>query len=272
MADEVGGYHAKSSATETLSAEEKTGEGALNIRSTVKTAENAGTLAELPSTREAFNRYLKLGATTNAMIEGEGGLDVSPNPNVFSSRTRQNYFYSGKMAMLVDYASYMSAISEQMGDRGWKWDVAPLAVYKQYEDPSDPDNDTVVAQGKVAGQSNSKALVSRENSKKKAEAAEFICWCASRAGQAVLAKKGFFTNYLDMVDTIQFPGYAPKNVKVFGEAMEFEGPGDWWYMKDYEWINVWAVPLNSKVRNGRQTYSSWKETAIKDTNERLLSY
>ncbi len=272
VADNVGGYHEKDSASATLTNSELDGEGALGIRQAVIDAADEGILNELPSTREAFTRYLKLGATGNANIEGEGGLNVCPNPNVFSNRTRTNYFYSGKLAMLVEYSAYMSAISEQMEAHGWEWDVAPLAVYKRYEDPSDPDCDTVVARGKVAGQSNSKAMVSRENSKNKDAAAEFMAWMASRQGQAIAAENGFFTNQLDLVKDIKFKGYAPKNVKVFGEAMSFEGPGDWWYMKDYEWINIWAIPLNSNVRNGNMTYNDWKKDAIKDTNNRLLSY
>lgn len=272
VADNVGGYHEKDSATAALSDEELNGTGALGIRSTVSEACKAGTLNELPSTRDAFTRYLKLGAETSADIEGEGGLNISPNPNVFSNRTRANYFYSGKLAMLVEYSSYMSAVSEQMESHGWEWDVAPLAVYKEYEDPTDPNCDTVVAKGKVAGQSNSKAMVSREKSPHKQEAAEFMAWMASRQGQSIAAERGFFTNQLDLVDDIKFQGYAPKNVKVFGEAMEFENAGDWWYMKDYEWINIWAVPLNSEVRNGKQSYSVWKADAIKNTNNRLLSY
>ena len=272
VADDVGGYHEKDSASAELSSEELSGNGALRIRQTVTEAAKSGVLNELPSTREAFTRYLKLGAKTNASIEGEGGLDISPNPIVFSSRTRTNYFYSGKLAMLVEYSAYMSAISEQMDAHSWEWDVAPLAVYKQYEDPTDPDCDTVVAKGKVAGHSNSKAMVSREKSNNKEEAAEFMAWMASRNGQTIAAQNGFFTNQLDLVDDIQFKGYAPKNVQVFGEAMSYEGPGDWWYMKDFEWINIWAVPLNSNVRNGLMTYSEWKKDAIKATNNRLLSY
>ncbi len=272
VADDVGGYHAKDELNATLSDGEKAGDGALGIRASVTSAASDGTLTALPSTREAFLRYLRLGASTTATFEGKNGLNVSPNPNVFSQRTRANYFYSGKMAMLVEYSAYMSAVSTQMEDRGWKWDVAPLAVYKQYSDPENPDCDTVIARGKIAGQSNSKSMCTRENSTKKEAAVQFMAWAASRYGQSVIVKRGFFPNYLDLVDDIEFPGYAPKNVMTFGEAMEFEGAGDWWYMKDFEWINIWAVPLNSNVRNGLMTYSAWKQDAIADTNDRLRSY
>ena len=138
----------------------------IGIRQSVTEAAENGTLTALPSTREAFTRYLKLGAEKTADIEGEGGLAISPNPLTFSTRTRMNYFYSGKMAMLVDYSSYMATVSEQAEERGFKWDIAPLAVYKEYVDPLDPDCDETVVVGKTAGQSNSKAKIRRTKSQR----------------------------------------------------------------------------------------------------------
>ncbi len=244
----------------------------IGIRQSVTEAAENGTLTALPSTREAFTRYLKLGAEKTADIEGEGGLAISPNPLTFSTRTRMNYFYSGKMAMLVDYSSYMATVSEQAEERGFKWDIAPLAVYKEYVDPLDPDCDETVVVGKTAGQSNSKAMVSRENSQNKESAAKFIKWMASKAGQTIRAENGHFPNQKELISRVVFPGYAPANVKAFSEALEFQGAGDWWYMADYEWINVWAVPLNSEVRNGKMTYDAWRADAVNDTNERLKLY
>ena len=227
----------------------------IGIRAAVTAAAESGALIALPSTREAFTRYLKLGAETDADIEGEGGLGISPNPLTFSTRTRMNYFYSGKMAMLVDYSSYMATVSEQAEKRGFKWDVAPLVVYKQYVDPLDPDCDETVVVGKKAGQSNSKAMVSRVNAQNKEAAAKFMKWMASKSGQAIRAEHGHFPNQSSLIASVKFPGYAPANVKAFSEALNWQGAGDWWYMPDYEWINVWAVPLNSEVRNGKITKS-----------------
>lgn len=244
----------------------------IGIRQSVTEAAENGPLTALPSTREAFTRYLKLGAEKTADIEGEGGLAISPNPLTFSTRTRMNYFYSGKMAMLVDYSSYMATVSEQAEERGFKWDIAPLAVYKEYVAPLDPDCDETVVVGKTAGQSNSKAMVSRENSQNKESAAKFIKWMASKAGQTIRAENGHFPNQKELISRVVFPGYAPANVKAFSEALEFQGAGDWWYMADYEWINVWAVPLNSEVRNGKMTYDAWRADAVNDTNERLKLY
>lgn len=267
--DSVGGYCVKDSQNATLTAQDV----AVSTRATVKAASDEGTLKELPSTREAFTRYLKLGAEKSADIEGEGGFDISPNPNVFSTRQRSNYFYSGNMAMLCEYSSYMSTIAKQFKDRGWTFDLAPVCVYKQYEDPSDPDCDTVVAKGKEAGQSTTKSLGIRRKSTKKGKAAEFICWMASKDGQRIAAQHGGFPNQSELVSEIKFnEGVAPNNIKAFSDAMAFQRAGDWWYMKDYEWILVWSTPLNSNVRNGQQTYSDWKTTAINNTNERLKSY
>ena len=244
----------------------------IGIRAAVTAAAESCALIALPSTREAFTRYLKLGAETDADIEGEGGLGISPNPLTFSTRTRMNYFYSGKMAMLVDYSSYMATVSEQAEKRGFKWDVAPLVVYKQYVDPLDPDCDETVVVGKKAGQSNSKAMVSRVNAQNKEAAAKFMKWMASKNGQAIRAEHGHFPNQSSLIASVKFPGYAPANVKAFSEALNWQGAGDWWYMPDYEWINVWAVPLNSEVRNGKITYDAWKADAVKATNERLKLY
>ena len=244
----------------------------IGIRAAVTAAAESGALIALPSTREAFTRYLKLGAETDADIEGEGGLGISPNPLTFSTRTRMNYFYSGKMAMLVDYSSYMATVSEQAEKRGFKWDVAPLVVYKQYVDPLDPDCDETVVVGKKAGQSNSKAMVSRVNAQNKEAAAKFMKWMASKNGQAIRAEHGHFPNQSSLIASVKFPGYAPANVTAFSEALNWQGAGDCWYMPDYEWINVWAVPLNSEVRNGKITYDAWKADAVKATNERLKLY
>ena len=270
--DNVGGYHEKSNVNDALSEGELNGEGALGVRQDVIDARDAGTLVELPSTREAFTRYLKLGASQQADIEGEGGLDISPNPNVFSNRSRSNYFFSGKLAMLVEQSTMLLGVAEQMTDRGWVFDVAPLSVYKEYEDPHDPDCDTVVARGKPSGESNSRAMAVRGKSKNKAEAAEFIVWMASRNGQTIAAEQGFFPNQADLASQIQFRDGVARNAIVFAESMEFARPGDWWYMKDFEWILVWSTPLNSNVRNGLMSYGDWKAEAIRDANDRLKSY
>ncbi len=254
-----------------------------------ETAADNGVLGRLPSTREAFTRYLKLGAedgldsdgnpsatVTPADIDGESGLDISPNPNTFTTgNTYTSYFIQGEVAMVVNYSIYMSEIAEALDAYGLKWDVAPLVIYKEYEDPTDPQNDTVKIQGKAAGHNNSTALVVRRRSTKKDKAAAFIAWAASEAGQRIRAHDGFFPNQGSLLNEVRFPeGVAPQNVQVFADAIEFQGAGDWWYMPDYVWINEWAVPLNSKVRNGTKNYgySVWYNEVITLTNTTLKNY
>ena len=245
---------------------------AIGIRASVQTAASEGTLGELPSTRDAFTRYLRLGAAKDKVIENMGGLDIAPNPNVFNDRTRQNYWFSQKMAMLIDYSTYIETFSNEAEANGFEWDVAPLLIYKEYTDPMNPDCDTVKIQGKLAGECNSKAMAVRSRSQVKTEAAQFIKWMASKQGQSIRAAAGHFPNQAELIDQIVYNGYAPKNVSIFSENLQYQGAGDWWYLPDDMWIQVWANPLNSEVRNGSKAYDLWKSEAIPDTNTKLKEY
>ena len=246
----------------------------LGIRADVIAAAADGTLGELPSTRDAFTRYLRLGASKTSVIENAGGLDIAPNPIIFNTRTRQNYWYSGKMAMLVDYSTYIENFSKQATIYNFEWDVAPLIVYKEYTEPMNPNCDTVKIQGKEAGECNSKAMCVRARTSKqvKESAAQFIKWMASKEGQRLRAEKGHFPNQQELLGSIKYNGYAPKNITVFSENLQYQSAGDWWYLPDDMWIKTWATPLNSEVRNGTLTYDLWKKDAIPDTNEYLKKY
>ena len=246
----------------------------LGIRADVTAAATDGTLGELPSTRDAFTRYLRLGASKTSVIENAGGLDIAPNPIIFNTRTRQNYWYSGKMAMLVDYSTYIENFSKQATIYNFEWDVAPLIVYKEYTEPMNPNCDTVKIQGKEAGECNSKAMCvrARTSTQVKESAAKFIKWMASKKGQSLRAEKGHFPNQQELLGSIKYNGYAPKNITVFSENLQYQSAGDWWYLPDDMWIKTWATPLNSEVRNGTLTYDLWKKDAIPDTNEYLKKY
>ena len=115
-------------------------------------------------------------------------------------------------------------------------------------------------------------MLVRERSEKKSEAAKFICWMSSQNGQAYRAQEGWFPNQTELLDDIVYPGYAPKNVTIFAKAMEYQTVGDWWYLPDFAWIDVWANPLNYEVRNGKMSYTAWKSTVVVDTNKKLLEY
>ena len=253
------------------------------INDSIKAAEQAGTLVEMPSTREAFKRYLKLGASQKTKaIEGEAGLNISPNPDQFPrTELSMKSFWSGEIAMIAQTSVWLYDLADQASQRGFEWDVAPLVIYKEYEDPSDPANDTVVVRGKDAGHSDAYSMAVCAGSSKKDKAAAFVKWTASEAGQAVLAKSGFFPNQENLIDELVIKeGAKPGNIKVFSEAMNFQTPGDWWYMPDVAWVQEWCVELNSYVRNGKMTFSEWingthstyKCKAVVDTNAKLLEY
>lgn len=226
-------------------------------------------LSELVSTQEAFQRYLRLGAPRTTDVGGSNGLNVSPNPaSMTSTHPSASWFFSGEIAMLTLTSDYMASISEQAQKRGFEWDVAPLTVYKEYADPSDPQNDEVVARGKQAGHSNAASAVVRTDSDKKDKATAFIKWCAGVEGQRIRANLGFFPNQKSLIGEVVFnKGIAPDNAVVFSEALEYQGPGDWWYMPDHVWVEKWCVDLNSYLRNGQMTYTEWVNGTHKYSTE-----
>ena len=238
----------------------------------VTAAVQKGDLIELPSTRDAFLRYLALGASEDAVLEESAGLNISPNPNTFNTRTRMNYFYSQKMAFIFDYSQFMSVVDEQSKTQGFEWDLAPIPVYKEYK-TDDPYDATCLAVGKQAGQSNSKCMVSCENSSKKQEAAYFMAWMASKEGQKVAANMGNFPNQASLSGELTTQEFAQgKNLDVFFDGISYQGVGDWWYMPDYAWVQAWCIDLNASVRNNKMLYKDWKADAIPTTNKKLKEY
>ena len=243
----------------------------IGIRSDIEALVDEGVLSELPSTAEAFKRYLKLGAASDANIDGESGIYVSPNPEIFNNRTSVNYFFSGNIAMLVTYSIYVADINEYMNENGNEYDVAPLAIYKEYENPDDCYDDTVLVEGKAAGHNNCTAMVVRTMSQKKDKAAAFIKWMAGVPGQSLRVEDGWLPNQASLIDQVNMEN-APANAQLFSEVLSYQTPGDWWYMPDYKWIDEWAKPLNTDVRNGKMSYYDWKNAEISETNAILLNY
>ena len=244
----------------------------VGLRSSISTDVTDGKLVEYPSSREAFERYARLGTNTNVLIGDSYGLQLSPTPSVFSGSGRLsiNYFTSGDLAMVVEQSSYVTTVSKTAK---FHWDIAPLTQYKEYEDPTDPDCDTVVRLGKLAGHSNSRGLVTRKKSaeKKGEQIARFIMWMASEDAQIIRAQKGLFPNQESLNDELDFGENAPTNLITFSDGMKYQTPADWWYLKAFTWIDVWSVPLNSKLRNNIEgyTYQDWIEETLSATNEKL---
>lgn len=244
----------------------------VGVRAAVAADKDAGRLIEYPSSRKAFERYTRLGTNSDVLIGDAYGLQLAPTPSIFSQsgRIAINYFIAGDVAMLVEQSSYLPTVAKSAK---FQWDVAPLPQYKEYEDPTDPDCDTVVRLGKLAGHSNSRGLVTRKRAaeKKGDQIARFIMWMASEEAQVIRAEHGLFPNQASLNDQIVFGKNAPTNTSVFSEAMQHQTPADWWYLKNFTWIDVWSVPLNTKLRNNvpNYTYQDWIDESVASTNQKL---
>ena len=245
--------------------------------SALATGEDDATLAELPSTRDAFVRYLLLGtqhpdycdvgATTSVL--GMGGLGISMNPeDLGGTNTLLNNFYTGNLAIMANTALVMPDVAQNMSEHEKKWDVAPLAVYKKYKNPDDPQCDggvtctcceSLAARGKNAGHSNTTTMLIRAKTEKKEAAAQFIMWMAGEEAHALRASRGYYPNQASLIDDIDYSNlsYAPSNIVAFAESLEYQTPGDWWYMPDHFWVEQWCVELNSYVRTGKRSYDDW---------------
>ncbi|MDD6994978.1 MAG: ABC transporter substrate-binding protein [Candidatus Borkfalkiaceae bacterium] len=243
---------------------------------------DASALKELPSMRTAFERYLKLGTSTQTQIGDGRGLEISPKPTTVNSRGLISYFLSEEVVFAASKSNMLVEFASRSDAAGFEFDMAPLLVYKEYTDPSDPFCDTVAAEGKQAGHANCVSAVVREGSQKKEKAVTFLKWCMSVEGQKVRANAGFFPMDESLFGELKLPGIVKaNNTRVLYEALSYEKPGDWWYMPDEVWVERWCSDLNSSLRNGTMTYEEWlkgKNTSvaggavIKRTNDYLKEY
>ena len=220
---------------------------------------NNGTLTELPSTKEAFSRF--------AYLAGVGGLNVCPYPSAFIGSTSTGYFTSGALALLVERETSSIVIERNIQD---EWGIAPLPVYKVYETPEEPSNDVVVAQGAAAQHSDGISLCMNKYSSNKDEAAIFLNWAATE-GQRVLAENGFMSCRPED-EALMLENLGSKNNQIVVEHAKVAQQGDWMYMPDTMWIDIWAGPLNQHVRYGKMKLEEMLYEYIGDTQEQLGKY
>lgn len=234
----------------------------------VLSLEREGKLVELPSIRDAFTRFVMLGQRQNL-----GGLAITPEPDLLSTTSKMGYFYYGNVAMMVEQSLYLATASDTIRD--FEWDVAPLPVYKEYEYTT-AENGTVSAtltkEGVSAAHSSASSLSVWSGSSQKQAAFRFIEWMSGTEGQKIRAKKGYVPNQTSLGGEFLKDNPKPANVSCFLDALEYETPGDWWYMPDKNWIDEWANALNSKVRNGTMTLDSFFSYYIDVANKALKRY
>ena len=199
--------------------------------------------------------------------------DISPNPNTFSTDGRISYFYQGKVAMCVDLRASVQDCRDSMED---EWDVAPMLVYKEYD-----ENDNVVVSGVQGAHSGSTSWCVWSKSSIPNAAYLFVKMAASEEGQRTLCEAGtIIANQksvaYEMTKVDVDAGKSPQNLEIFIKEAEYQTPGDWWFLKDGDWIDgngCWANYLNQTVRNYRADIPTFYMTNdYKGTFEKLLEY
>lgn len=235
----------------------KAAAGSRTIRPEVLEAKEDGILNELPSQREAFVEFVRIGQKTTDKVEDDlYGYGICPAPTSLGGDAGKTAaFAKGELAMLVDGRWNVVGFREQM-DGKYKWDVAPLPQYKTYD-----QDGNIAVHGVQAGHSGSVALCINAKSTKKNAAWKFAEYIGGKTGQAAQAKSGFaIPSQKDLANSEVFlqSDSNPKNSIVFVRAAEYETPGDWWYLRDKKWIDDWAGVLNGDVRNGKKTLSQFE--------------
>ena len=242
------------------------------VRPEVKAAAESGKLNELPSQREAFVEFVRIGQKSTVEVEsGLKGYGICPSPTSLGGDSGKTAaFAKGNLGMLVDGRWNVVNFRKQM-DGKYLWDVAPLPQYKEYD-----ENGDIIVHGIEAGHSGSVALCINAKSTKKNAAWKFAEFIGGKTGQTAQAESGFaIPSQKELANSEVFlqSNQNPKNSIVFVRAAEYETPGDWWYLEDKKWIDDWAGVLNGDVRNGNKTLSDFeKDSKYLKTWELLKNY
>ena len=233
------------------------------ISAEVIAAANAGQLNELPSQREAFVEFVRVGQKTTVEVDnGLYGYGICADPeSIGGDSAKATAFSEGYLGMLVD--GRWNVTNFRRNIKNFDWDVAPLPMYKEYDAQGN-----VTVHGIEAGHSGSVALCINAKSIKKEAAWKFAEYIGGATGQTAQAQSGFAIPSQKAIansDVFLQPDQNPRNAIVFVRAAEHQTPGDWWYLKDKAWIDDWAGVLNGEVRNGKKTLSQF-ETDTKYLN------
>lgn len=245
-----------------------------------------GKLKVLPSQREAFTEFVRLSTKESAVVDGINGYAVSATPtSMGSDGAKSNSFLQGIINFLVDGRWNVTSFRTTAK---FNWDVAPLPIYKTYDQDGFGMDRNVVNHGVTAGHSGSVALAVSvmASNDEKAAAWDFIKYIAGEEGQirqseqgfaipsqkhiAMDTENGYFLNQKDVDGYMKFP----YNAKVFIEAAMHEGEGDWSFLKTGSaWIDKWAQYLNNQVRNGTKTFNEFINSAdFTDTFDTIKEY
>ena len=252
------------------------------ITSEVRNLLSAGKLNQLPSQREAFTEFVRLAAKTSTKVDTVNGVDlygygITPTPaSIGSDAGKTQAFAQGEIAMLVDGRWNVTYFRDPDSGVNFTWDVCPLPMYRDYNVDGFGAEREVTVHGIEAGHSGSVGLCISNNSTVKNAAWKFIEFVGSEEGQSAQAAKGFaipLQRELANTEVFLQTDKMPRNSKIFINAAEVQGAGDWWYLTDNAWIDDWAGVLNGDVRNGKKTMTEFFESgAYNSTFEKLLNY
>ena len=245
------------------------------IRDEIKNA--VGTqLNKLPSQYDAFLEFCSLTVAQNEVVgkkadgtDKYGAGKVSMGAQSLGTQQAEDLFASGNIGMFVD-GRWETTFLRTSGMEAGSWDVAPLPVYKEYD-----ENGDIAVHGIQAGHSGSVGLAIAEGSDAKAASWMFLRYVAGEEGQSMQAEAGFcIPNQIELANSDVFlqSDQDPKNSIVFVEAAEVETPGDWWYLPDGDWITDWANDLNYEVREGKMTLDQLWANNADETQEILYEY
>ena len=226
-----------------------------------------GAIEEYPSTLDAFTRFCALSRDKTA--SDPAGLAVSPKPSVVptASDALGRFNTDGYLAMFVGYSSSVASLSDEVD-----WNIAPLPVYKTYVSRF---SDETVQLGARAGHSKSTGLAVAADSRKKEMAMKVLAFLAGTPGQTALASQHYNLPNTEAIARESYLTDSDKNYEQLLVETRYQGPGDWWYMLDREWIANWSEPLNqnaNSVRNSGMTLSEYFAAVVDRTNRDLQIY
>lgn len=240
-------------------------------------AENGNAVSDelyaLPSQYDAFAEFCALSQVEGKAVDyvGKEGYGVSPSPATLGSYTNARFFTAESVAIVEEAIVNLNTIQKSTEGR-FRWDVAPLYQYREFEGGDVDDNgnlkiigedgytgelkyvnDTAVVGKQAGGDLNDCFAVPAKAANPEA-AVKFIAWAAGSEGQAILSKSNAQTpNFTEdgLTDEFLNSDLRPcENYRVVIKAQDYEDIGDWSYVEDGQWVNYWATILNSDVRNG----------------------
>ncbi len=223
-----------------------------------------GTLTELPSIKEVFSRF--------AYLSGANGINVCPTPNSMSVSSI-SYFYSTKVAMIIERLDYAQSVTENLKKENKEWGVAHCPVYRKYADPQNGAS-AIEKEGKTATHSLGYGLTIKNDSKVISQSQTVINWLLTE-GQKIMAENGYLPankQYEEAFKTNAVAKNTIPNPSVALQIHQMSQAGDWWYMPDRTWIDGWANGLNTGVRNGSMTLENFFKDYTTSTNTSLKAY